>query len=388
MPEGPTLLIASEEAQRFVGRKVMRVEGNSRAIDIGRMKGKVLREVRTWGKHFLFRFDGFALRVHFMLFGSYRINERKENANVRLGLGFSGGEELNFYASSVQYIDEPLDERYDWSADVLSPTWNPAAARAKLVATPARLVCDALLDQAVFAGVGNIIKNEVLFRIHLHPLSQVGALPPRKLDELVEQAREYSFDFLRWKRVYQLTKHLLAHKRAKCPRDGHKLTLAYLGRSNRRAFFCTQCQVLLLLPGQAVAAFNPAPARKPPGTWRRAAAPTGAAPLAGKAAVKKAIAKKAVAKKAVAKKAVAKKAVVKKAVAKKAVVKKAVAKKAVAKKAVAKKAVAKKAAAKKVPSRKAVPKKAVAGKGVAGRSLPRRAGTGAKPTGPAGFSAG
>jgi endonuclease-8 len=126
MPEGPTLLIASEEAQRFVGRKVLRVEGNSRAIDIGRMKGKVLREVRTWGKHFLFRFDGFALRVHFMLFGSYRINERKENANVRLGLGFSGGEELNFYASSVQYIDEPLDERYDWSADVLSPTWDPA----------------------------------------------------------------------------------------------------------------------------------------------------------------------------------------------------------------------------------------------------------------------
>ena len=43
------------------------------------------------------------------------------------------------------------------------------------------LVCDALLDQNVFAGVGNIIKNEVLFRIRVHPLSTVGALPAAKL---------------------------------------------------------------------------------------------------------------------------------------------------------------------------------------------------------------
>ncbi|MEO5649944.1 MAG: hypothetical protein ABIR03_08480 [Ginsengibacter sp.] len=31
------------------------------------------------------------------------------------------------------------------------------------------LACDALLNHNIFTGVGNIIKNEVLFRIHLHP---------------------------------------------------------------------------------------------------------------------------------------------------------------------------------------------------------------------------
>jgi endonuclease-8 len=360
MPEGPTLLIASEEAQRFVGRKVLRVEGNSRAIDIGRMRGQVVREIRTWGKHFLLRFDGFALKVHFMLFGSYRINERRENAHVRLGLGFSGGEELNFYAASVQYVEGDLAERYDWRADVLSPEWDAAAARAKLRATPERLVCDALLDQSVFSGVGNIIKNEVLFRIKLHPLSEVGALPARKLAELVAQARQYSFDFLAWKRVYQLKKHLLAHNRSTCPRDGTPFTRAHLGRTNRRAFFCTVCQQLLLLPGHEAAAFNPPPARtRDPATWRRGAKLLGSAPAATtrggakKAATKMAAAKKAVAKKSVAKKSVAKKVVAKKAVAKKAVAKKAVARKAVAKKAVAKKAVAKKAVAKKTVAKRA-----------------------------------
>jgi endonuclease-8 len=315
MPEGPTLLIASEEAQRFVGRRVLRVEGNSRVIDIGRMKGKVVREIRTWGKHFLVRFDGFALKVHFMLFGSYRINERRDNANVRLGLGFSGGEELNVYASSVQYIEGDLAERYDWSADVLSPEWNAAAARAKLRAMPERRVCDALLDQSVFSGVGNIIKNEVLFRIRLHPLSEVGALPARRLAEMVEQARQYSFDFLAWRRVYQLKKHLLAHNRATCPRDGTRFTRAHLGRSNRRAFFCVTCQDLLLLPGHEAAAFNPTPRRKarpdrslpriPPAAALAARTPEEA--VATKAAVAKAPVKQPAGKKTAVKKTAAKK---------------------------------------------------------------------------------
>ncbi len=66
----------------------------------------------------------------------------------------------------------------------------------------------------VFAGVGNIIKNEVLFRIRVHPLSKIGKLPPRKLSELIKQARQYSFDFLEWKKAFVLRKHWLAHNKA------------------------------------------------------------------------------------------------------------------------------------------------------------------------------
>lgn len=39
------------------------------------------------------------------------------------------------------------------------------------------VACDALLNQDLFAGSGNIIKNEVLFRIGVHPWSTLGALP-------------------------------------------------------------------------------------------------------------------------------------------------------------------------------------------------------------------
>lgn len=243
VPEGPSIVILKEAAAAFAGRKVLRVSGNSKQ-DLQRMHGRTIVALRSWGKHFLVEFDGFALRVHFMLFGSYRINERREAA-PRLSLGFSKGEELNFYACSVKYVEGDLDDGYDWSADVMSDTWNPAQARRKLKKQPATLVADALLDQDVFAGVGNIIKNEVLHRIGVHPESTIGALPPRKLGDLIAQARDYSFDFLAWKQAYVLRKHYQVHTRTTCPRDGHRLSYRkHLGRARRRAFFCEHCQTL------------------------------------------------------------------------------------------------------------------------------------------------
>ena len=96
--------------------------------------------------------------------------------------------------------------------------WSTAKAKRKLKLAPKMLVCDALLDQQIFAGVGNIIKNEVLFRIYVHPKSQVGNLPTKQLNLLIKEARNYSFDFLEWKKKYVLKKHWLAHTKKTCPR--------------------------------------------------------------------------------------------------------------------------------------------------------------------------
>ena len=244
MPEGPSIVILREEAAGFRGRIVKEVAGNSR-LDLTRMRGERVIALCSWGKHFLICFPGFAMRVHFMLFGSYRVNERRDNAAPRMSLQFARGQELNFYACSLRYIEGNLDDVYDWSADVMADAWDPAKARRKLRAQPNVIAADALLDQNVFSGVGNIIKNEVLHRIRLHPESTIGALSPRKLGELVTQAREYSFDFLRWKKAYVLKKHYQVHTKTHCPRDGERLTYrAKLGTRQRRAFFCERCQKL------------------------------------------------------------------------------------------------------------------------------------------------
>ncbi len=184
MPEGPSIVILREAASRFAGRKVLRVSGNSKQ-DIDRLRNRTLLAVRSWGKHVLLELKGFSVRIHLLLFGSYRINEGKDKP-PRLSLGFSKGEVLNFYACSVTFLEGDLDDHYDWAADVMGDAWDATAARRKLRARPETLVADALLDQDLFAGVGNIIKNEVLHRIRVHPESRAGALPPRKLAELVD----------------------------------------------------------------------------------------------------------------------------------------------------------------------------------------------------------
>jgi endonuclease VIII len=251
MPEGPSIVILREQVAAFVGGKILRADGNAR-IPMERLVGQRVRAFRSWGKHFLIELPDVAVRVHFLMFGSYTINERKPR-EARLSLGFKKSE-LNLYSCAVRLIEGDLDAAYEWSADVMSDAWDPAAARRKLRAMPTTLVCDALLDQTVFAGVGNIIKNEVLFRIRVHPLSTIGALPPAKLRALVQQARDYSFEFLEWKKQFVLRQHWLAHNKGVCARCGRKLSRAYLGQNERRTFFCTHCQKLYTPVRRATAA--------------------------------------------------------------------------------------------------------------------------------------
>jgi endonuclease VIII len=241
MPEGPSIVILIESIQEFKGKKIIEISGNTK-VDFSSLVNQKITDFKSFGKNFFICFKNASIKIHFMLFGSYRVNERKQTP-PRLSLQFENGE-LNFYACSVKLLEEDLNKIYDWSGDVMNENWNAAMARKKIKTIPKTFVCDALLDQTIFAGVGNIIKNEVLFRIKIHPKTKVGNLPSKKITELIKEARQYSFDFLEWKRQYVLRKHWLVHTKKICPRDGSKIVKEYLGKTNRRTFFCNRCQKL------------------------------------------------------------------------------------------------------------------------------------------------
>src|SRR5690606_25049845 len=152
MPEGPSLVILREEAAHFRRRTVRRVEGNS-TLDIQHMQGRRVRSVRSWGKHFLLEFSSFSLRVHMLMFGTYRIDEPKPDKPPRLALHFDNGV-LYFYSSSLKYVEGPLDETYDWRADVMSPDWDSNLVRRKLKRQYDTLDCGHRLDPDICDGVG------------------------------------------------------------------------------------------------------------------------------------------------------------------------------------------------------------------------------------------
>jgi endonuclease VIII len=241
MPEGPSIVILKEEAQPFSGKKVTKASGTTKE-DISDITGKKIKAFKSWGKHFLICFPKKTIRIHFLLFGSYRINESRP-VKPRLSLQFANGE-MNFYACAVKVLDQDPDEIYDWSSDVMNDKWDSKKAKTQLLSKPGLMVCDALLDQTIFSGVGNIIKNEVLFRVRVHPESRVGKLPSSLLSAMIRETRKYSFEFLKWKKAFTLKKHWRAHTKTVCPRCGSPLTKKYTGKTKRRSFFCKKCQQL------------------------------------------------------------------------------------------------------------------------------------------------
>jgi endonuclease VIII len=239
--EGPSLAILRQELKRFVGKTVLASEGNWRG-GAEQFTGKTLRWAKTWGKHLLLKIGDVTIRTHFLLWGSYTIDRTKDRS-ATLTLRFENGD-LHFYSSSIKVIEEPLDDLYDWRVDVMSRKWNAAYVRKLVRACPNEFVTDVLLDQNIFAGVGNIIKNEVLFRLKLHPLTRIKDLSRKQIIDLVEDAHVYSHLFYRWKKRFVLKKHYRIYHKGTCPECDTKITTGKLGNRERYTYFCETCQVV------------------------------------------------------------------------------------------------------------------------------------------------
>jgi endonuclease-8 len=243
MPEGPSIVIIKEAIQKFKGKKVLEATGNAK-IGMSRAIGKKVIDFKSWGKHTLICFSSFTIKIHMLMFGSYSIDEQtKPDKALRLHLKFKEGD-LYFYTCAVTILEGDLDEIYDWSADVMNDSWDAEKAIKKIRSLPDILICDALLDQNIFGGVGNIIKNEVLFITRVHPESIIGKMPLKKIKEVVKIAHEYTFDFLKWKKAFELKKHWLAYNKKICPRCDIPFIRKHLGKTHRRTYFCNNCQLL------------------------------------------------------------------------------------------------------------------------------------------------
>jgi endonuclease-8 len=243
VPEGPSIFIAKEVIHPLLkGQEVISAIGNAKE-DLERLEGLKIRDVRSWGKQLLILFPGFIVRIHFLMFGTYSVDKQtRQKSSLRLCI-VTPETKIFFYTCSVKFLEGKPEELYDAETDLLNKKWNAAKARKKLKAKPGLMACDAILDQEIFAGAGNIFKNEVLYRIRVHPETRIKDLPPRKLTELVNEVHNYAYDFLKWKRKFVLKKHWLAHTKRTCVRCEIPLVNKYCGKTKRRTFFCKNCQV-------------------------------------------------------------------------------------------------------------------------------------------------
>jgi endonuclease-8 len=247
--EGPSLYLAKQQLRPFKGKRVLEASGNTK-LDKTMFVGREVRDTFSWGKHLVLQFESFALRVHFMLWGTFEAEidgrwvtgDYRRARTPRLALRFENGV-IKTYNCSLRLIESRNAKRgYDFSIDIMSPKWDPAAALKRVKAQADEEISDVLLDQAIFAGVGNIIKNEVLSLARIAPQRQVKDIATRDLKALIEETRAFSKQFYRWRKKFMLTKNLRAHRRALCPHCGVRLTRAKTGTRERWAYWCPICQ--------------------------------------------------------------------------------------------------------------------------------------------------
>jgi len=242
--EGPPVRIVAEELAVFKGKIVKLASGNAR-IKKEAVEGKKIEDVFSRGKNLFINFLDLSFKIHFLMFGSYRINEEKKGAKPRLSLVFQRGM-LNFYNCSVKILNnDDVDQLYDEEIDITSENWNFDKVLKLSMEMKDEVICDVLLDQSVFAGVGNIIKNEALFMAKLHPSSVVGKIPEEKLREVSVKTRQFSMLFYRVRKIGRvLNPYLRIYRKRKCYQCKGKVESKRTGKRKRISFFCPSCQVL------------------------------------------------------------------------------------------------------------------------------------------------
>lgn len=188
MVEGPGCTLNGEKIRAKVskGQKLQDIRG-SLTTSANKSDGNVFRcllgssytGVETLGKELFMYFGSRALRVHFGMNGSMRINpaERKDkSSSVPLLEIHLTNDTVCFFDSTVEIrLTEDCEQRVKalHILDVCSPKFSFSRSVEAVRSQRSRMLCDVLLDQAVMPGVGNIIKNEALFDSGLHPAVKV-----------------------------------------------------------------------------------------------------------------------------------------------------------------------------------------------------------------------
>ena len=99
------------------------------------------------------------------------------------------------------------------------------------------------MDQQLFSGVGNIIRNEALYRAGIHPLSITGKIPAAKINRLIKEVVTYSQLFYQQLKTTGNPEEFSVY-RQEYAADGSHVTMKILPKSKRKIFFSEHRQRL------------------------------------------------------------------------------------------------------------------------------------------------
>jgi endonuclease-8 len=245
MPEGDSLHRAARRLHVLVGRRVEVETPHPRAAVKGlaeRLDGRKLEGVEAVGKNLLLHFEGrLVLRSHLRMNGRWRVERRGTARRGKPWLVLRGDEyeAVLWNGSVLELVGESAIRRLGPDILVEPPDYDAMLSRLR-AEPPAREVGDALLDQRLVAGIGNVWKAESLWVAGMSPwrrLADAGDGGLRAVLEAAHVLMRASLDGARPARhVYRRAGHA-------CQRCGGVVRSAPQGEHARTAYWCPGCQV-------------------------------------------------------------------------------------------------------------------------------------------------
>ncbi|MDE0802519.1 MAG: hypothetical protein OSA99_04260 [Acidimicrobiales bacterium] len=256
MPEGDTIHRAANRMRPVLaGHVLIRFEA-ARLVGDRPTVGERIESVGARGKHLLIDFDGgLTLRTHMKMTGSwhlYREGERwRKGAHLaRVVVGAdSGWVAVCFQAPVVETFhrsgaapDALAALGPDLTAELVD--LDLAVSRAMGLSDSDVAIADALLDQRVAAGIGNVYKSEVLFLHGVHPFAPVHDLDAQRIHALYETAHRLLRANLHTSRrvTYRGGVAVYGRKGQPCPRCGTSVRMRPQGPMARSTYWCPRCQ--------------------------------------------------------------------------------------------------------------------------------------------------
>jgi len=256
MVEGPTAKAYTYKIRNdFVGETIKDVYFKSRKIYVSKEEilNKKIKDSDSIGKNILIYIDSYIIRIHLMLYGSihiYNLDESLLKPFNRVRLMITGyKKKLVVYNAPIVELDKAdrLLKRLNsfLGPDPLRDDWDEDEAIKRIRIYKDKKIGVVLLDQSVIAGIGNILRNEILFRAKVHPERFIYSLSDEEIKRIVRIAKELSDKFLKIKLKKGRIKPLLYvynKFNKKCRICGKPIKFYIQDEIRRKTFVCENCQ--------------------------------------------------------------------------------------------------------------------------------------------------
>jgi len=244
MPEGDTLHRAAAKLQVLVGQRVDVETPHPRAAAKGiaaRLQGCTLEAVEAVGKNLLLRFEGgLVLRSHLHMTGSWRV---EPCGAPRAGLPWLvlRGAEVEAVLWNGPVLELGRDDgTRRLGPDILAEPPDLESMLERLRAAPTELaVGEALLDQRLVSGIGNLWRAEALWQARVSPWRPLAAVPDHELLSVLDAAHGLMHAGVEGTRPLR---HVYRRAGRPCRRCGMTICSRPLGDPPRTAYWCPGCQ--------------------------------------------------------------------------------------------------------------------------------------------------